>query len=811
MWSQIRIAFRNLRRARGLSLIAVTILTLGIGATTAMFSITRTVLLKPLAYREPGNLATITFRIPQFSRSYSTIPVNAQHYLLWCNQARTLDGITMMSPDSSVLTGAGEAQQVGGVRVSSNFFQFLGVRPLLGRGFLSGEDQPGRDGVVVISQHLWQRQFGEAGNVLGRKIRLDGAPVEVVGVMPATFPVPRGRQISEVEALPEHTEYWRPLVFSKEDLANPLGNENYLPIARLNPGATPARAVADLTALEKVISKRYPEPVEFDPVVRPLQDAMAEQVRLPLLILMAAVCAVMLIVCINLMNLVTVRAIAQRRDWAIRLAIGAGVRDLLRGAFIESLVLSIMGATLGCMLAIWFLQIVRLKAPIDLPRIDELTFDPIALAFALALSVGSAIVFGVWPAWRAARIDPQEALQSSGRSSTQGRKSGKVGRILVAAEVSLSCVLLLTSGLLMRSFLTILDVNPGVNTRGLLTVRINLPPDKYQEQAQKFSFYERLLANVNALPGVEATGYVSDLPMAGENNNDPVTAADRPIPPITSWPLTNIRYSSPGYFKAAGIPLNDGHVFERRGEAAREVMISANLAQQLWPHQSAVGRPIKRYGDDKPFRVSGVVGAVHAASLTQAPTMMIYFPDWQRTQTEMSLLIRTGNDPENLTSAIRRAILQLEPQTAIPAMQTMREIVADSLAPKRFQLVLLIGFAAAALLLASLGIYGVLAFAVGRRTSEIGIRMAMGARPIQILIMSLRNGMGPVLVGIFVGAAVAAACAKIVQSLLFQVHALDPFVYIAACSMLLGVASLACYLPARRASRLNPVEALRHE
>jgi putative ABC transport system permease protein len=257
--------------------------------------------------------------------------------------------------------------------------------------------------------------------------------------------------------------------------------------------------------------------------------------------------------------------------------------------------------------------------------------------------------------------------------------------------------------------------------------------------------------------------------------------------------------------------LKDGHVFDQRDGAAREVMISANLAQQLWPHQRAVGRPIKRYGDDKPFRVSGVVGAVYAASLTQAPTMMIYFPDWQRTQTEMSLLVRTANDPENLTSSIRRAILQLEPQTAIPAMQTMREIVADSLASKRFQLVLLIGFAAAALLLASLGIYGVLAFAVGRRTSEIGIRMAMGARPTQILNMSLRNGMGPVLAGILGGAAIAAACARVIQNLLFQVHALDPCVYVVACSVLLGVATLACYLPARRASRLNPVEALRHE
>jgi len=811
MGPSVRFALRSLRRSPGFALFAVAIVALGIGATTAMFSITYTVLAKPLAYREPDRLATLLFRVPQFSKEFSTIPVNAQHYLLWRDRARTLQEIGLVRPDSSLLSGLGQAANVKGARITANFFHLLGVQPILGRTFFEGEDQPGHSQVVIVSYQFWQQRLSGRADALGGKILLDGQPYEVVGVTGPSFPFPRGREISELERLPEQIDYWAPLVFSKDDLATALGNENYLPVARLKPGVTIAQVVDDLTALEKVFSKNYPEPVTFLIMARRLQQSMAREVRLPLLILMAAIVAVLLIVCINLMNLMTVRSLAQRRDWAIRLAIGAKVSDLLRSAFVESLVVALFGGAAGCVIAYWLLYAVRLKAPVDLPRLDELRLDPMALLFSLGASVTSAILFGLWPAWRASRVHPYEALQSSGRTASENRKGHRAGRFLVAGEVMLSTILLLGAGLLLKSFIAILAVDPGFNISHLLTVRINLPPDQYKRDADVATFYRRLLQQAKGLPGVLATGLVSDLPLTGENNNNPATAGDRPLPPIVQWPMTNYRYASSDYFETVGIPFKYGRTFQERATSSDEVIISENLAQRLWPGQSAIGRPIKLYGNGGAKTVIGVVGAVHAASLTDDIARMIYFPGGNAYARDMALVIRTGQQPEELASAVRRIVAGLDSQAAVVSSQSMQQIADVTLAPRRFQLILLLSFAAIALLLACMGIYGVLAFATRRRTAEIGVRMAFGARPAQILQSTLFSGMMPVIAGIAGGICISAAVSRLLQGLLFQVHALDPMTYALGSVVVLSVAALACLLPARRAAQLEPLDALRHE
>lgn len=811
MSTLFKLSLRGLQRSPGFTLVALSILALGIGATTAMFSIARTVLLKPLPYRDPEQLVTILFHIPSFSKQLTTVPVNAQHYQLWRDRSRTLQGVTMLDPASAILSGLGEAETVTGGRVSANFFQLLGVQPRFGRGFTTGEDQPGHNRVVIVSDHFWSHELGSRPDVLGRKILLDGEPYQIVGVMPHGFLFPRGSQLSDIVQLPERADYWVPLVFSSSDLASPVMNMDFVAVARLKPGITLAQAQADLSALEKGIEKRFPERIELDPVIHPLQQLIARQVRLPLIILMASVVAVLLIVCINVMNLLLVRANSRRKEWAIQLAIGARGRNLLAAAFLEGLLLTVPAALLGCLLAAWLLALVRLHAPFDLPRVNELSVDGIALLFASMLSILSAILFAVLPAWRSARLDPQNALKSAGRSSSEGRESHSAGRILVAAEVALSTVLLLTAGLLLRSFITLLDVSPGVRVDNLLTARINLPPNTYHADTAIHSFYRGLVDKVRALPGVEAAGTVSTLPITPEDNNNPATAGDRAAPPVTQWPIIHTHSASSGYFQAAGIPLKEGRPFEERDGSALETVISANLAGRLWPGQSALGRPLRLYSAKRMATIVGVVGAVRASSLEDEPGMSVYFPDWLQVDGDMSLVVRTAVQPDSLSPAIRRAVHQLDPQAAVPSIETMRQIVSDSLAPKRFELSLLVAFALIALVLASLGIYGVLTFVTARRTSEIGIRMALGARPDQILSATLLKGMAAPVAGIFLGLGISTALSHVLASLLFEVQPLDPTIYVATALILLLVAALACWAPAHRAARLSPVDALRHE
>ncbi len=814
MNAALRFAVRSLRRTPGFTVLAIAILTLGIGATTAMFSITDTVLFKPLQYRDPGQLASLMLKVPVFSKYADRIPLNAYHYRFFKQHSRTLKQIALLGPTAAILSGAGKPVAVQGISATPELFDLLGVQPRLGRGFLAQESEEGKNHVIILGNALWRSQFNADPHVLGRKIRLDGEEYQVVGITSPSFPFPSGRQLSDVESLPEHSQYWIPLTLTRDDLARPDGGMKYFGLVRLKPGVPLSQAYAELAAGDGEIVRQFHLPFQMYPLLEPLRASLANGVREPLLLLFGAVGLVLLIVCVNLMNLMLVRASARRREWAVRLAVGAGLGQILRDNLAESLLLSLTGGLLGSLLAAWLVALVRASAPFDLPRVNELHIDLGSLAFALGISIFSAVLFGLWPAWRSTKTDPQEVLQSSSRSATEGRKGNRLGRTLVAVQVALSVVVLLGAGLFLHSFVRILQVNPGVQIQHVMTASIQLPPDQYKTAGQTAQFYQRLIEDMRTLPEIKEAGVTTQLALTSATSSNPYYAGDRPIPPIAQRPMVNQVWTSTTYFGASGVPLMAGRIFQQSDGTRRVAVISQNLADQLWPHENAIGRPLQTFNLEHrfdPFRVVGVVGSVHGSSLTKQAENMIYMPYWQDVNTGMSLVVRTTGDPHNAAGAIRSVVARLDPRVPVSDVRRMQDLVDSSMTQRRFQLFILIAFAGMALVLACLGIYGVLSFNVGQRTGEMGIRMALGARPGQIRGLILRQGMVPVVAGLLTGVTLSAVLGRVVQSLLFGVEALDPVTYVLTSVMLLVVALLACLIPARRAARLNPLEALRNE
>jgi predicted permease len=808
--NDLRFAGRMLRKDLGFHAVAITTLALGIGANTAIFSVVDGVILRPLAYRESDRLVVVHEVVPRFANLAPLIPVNAVHFLEWRKTARSFSEMALIGGSTFNLTGAGEPERIPSARVSPSLFPMLGIQALLGRTFLNDEDQAGRDRVVVLNENLWRRRFAADPNIIGRKIVLDGNPYEVIGVLPASFHFPKMNQLFAMTLAGDQPQIWKPFGLRDEEKGD-MGDFNYVCIARLGPGVTSSQALSELNVIQANYAGRLAEKVELRAVLVPLQEQITGRARTGLTLILAAVGAVLLICCVNIANLLLARAATRRREIAIRSAIGASSGRLVRLMLVESLTLSALGGIAGVLLAYSAIPVILAFAPVDLPRVDEIHLDARILLFTMGISILAGLLFGFLPAWRFAHADPQEAMRSGARGATAGRASGRLRSLLVTLEVGLSAISLIAGGLLLHSFYKLLDVGRGFDTTRIITVTVSLPNTRYPDREKRAAFMQSLLDHVKALPGVVSAGVSNILPLGGEGANNLVIAEGSKLP-LMERPLADMRQVNPDYFETLGIPLRAGRFFSEQDRSRTVGLVSALTAERLWPGQNPVGRRFRLGGDQSPLiEVVGITGDVHGVSLSKTPSLTVYLPYWQRNYGPLSLAVKTAAAPSAAASAIRTAVRAVDPELPVPAFRTMDEIVAQSVADRRFQMTLVLLFGLTALLLAGLGIYSVVSYSVAQRTNEMGIRMALGASLAGIRSLVLRQSLPPVALGLAAGVLASLGLGRLLSSLLFGVGAGDPLTIGAVVVLLVAVAIAAAYLPARRATRVDPITALRYE
>jgi putative ABC transport system permease protein len=809
--ADLRQALRALWLNPGFSVAAIGILALGIAANTAVFSVADAVLFRPLAYDRPEQLVTIAEVIPQYAKLYPRVPVNAKHYYEWRARCRPFADLAILERWGMNLTADdGPPERLGLASVSANLFPILGVRPQLGRNFTAEEDRPKNDRVVLISDRLWRRRFHGDPAILSKSITLNGIPHMVAGILPAALRFPRPDLLTPIGGSGIAADLFKPIAFDQSKLES-NGSFNYTVIGRLRAGVTREQAQVELNSVQAALTKEYSsQAIELRSEVTALQEQMVAGSRRGLLVLRAAIGAVLLIMCVNLGNLMLARATARGREMAVRMALGARPWRVVRQVLTESVAISFCGGALGLALAYATVRMLALTAPIDLPRLDEVRVDYRAELFAFAASLAVGILFGLAPALRAARSEPQDALRSGGRTATLGRGGVRLSELLITVEVALSATLLAAAGLLVASFVRILGADQGYRADNALTAKVNLSGPKYREGKQRTAFFDRLLPAVQNLPGVEAAGMISALPLQGETWVDMITRDDDHRP-MFQRPVANYRMISPDYYRAMGMPIRRGRAFEPTNRNREVVIVSESAAARIWPGEDAVGKHC-RASDDKDA-LAEVIGvtADTRTSMIGAPPLIVYMPYWKKPQGGSALTVRTTGDPVVAAAAVRGAIWSIDSGLPIPEMKTMRQVLYESVSQRRFQTLLLAGFAISALLLAAIGIYGVISNSVNRRRNEIGIRMALGADASRVRAMVLRQGMRPVALGLIAGIAGALALGRLLEALLFEMRPNDPRVLVAVAIVLAVSAALACYAPARRATQVDPAIALRYD
>lgn len=805
VWQDLRYAARSLRRTPVVTATAVLTFALGIGANTAVFSIVDAVLLRPLTYEDPARLVVLHDTVPQLG----LIPVGAAEFEEWRATARSFEAIALTAVAPVILTGAGDPVRLDAARVSADLFPMLGIEAALGRTFSRDEEVLGRQRVVVLSDGLWRSRFGADPSIVGRAIMLNDEQYVVTGVLPSRFRFPRLEQLFVMNIAGGRPQLWMPFAITDAD----RGENSFAALAKLKPDVGADQARAELTTIGRQFAQRIPNaPRDLGAEVIPLQDQITRTSKDALGLLWAAIATVLLIACGNVANLLLVRAVERRRELAIRGALGASRRILLRHSLIDSLTLAAMGGAGGVLVAAVSLPFLLRLAPASVPRLDEVAIDHRALLFALAITTATGLVVGLLPARRAAGVNLAETLAASARAGAATRRDRAIGGLTVSMQVALTVACLGASGLVVRSLGNVLSVEPGFRSDQILTVDVSLSPGRYPTNDARAAFARDALRQLMTIRGVTAAGVVSKLPLTGVGMNSMVVVEgteDAAIPWVER-PLGDIRAVDAGYFQTLGIPLLEGELFHETDSNRRVAVVSSTMARRAWPGENPIGKRFRVAAQpNRLVEVIGVVGDVRTMGLERTPPLTIYFPYWQGFLNGTSFALRTTTAPTATAAAIRAALAAVDRDVPVENMRTLESIVGESVATRSFQAVLLMLFGVIAVVLAGVGVFGVMSYAVTQRSKELGIRLALGASPALLRVMVLGHVLRLVIAGVLAGVPLAVAAGYGLREVLVGVGPQNPSVLAAASGLIVLVAVAAGWVPARRATRVDPVTTLR--
>jgi putative ABC transport system permease protein len=798
----LRFAIRVLIKNPLFALIAVVTLALGIGANSAIFSVINGVLLRSLSYANPDSIVMLWERnVTEATRLQNV--VSPANFLDWQKQSTSFEHMAAIADQRVNLTGgAGEPEEIKAQFVGQRFFPALGVQPITGRFFVPEEARVGSDLVIILSHQLWQNRFGGDPAIVGKQATISGRQRTIVGVMPPGF-----------HFLDNQVKAWMPLALDPAINYREVTGRYLRVVARLKPAVTLQQAQAELTGIAKQLEQALPKyNTGWGVNVVPMHEQVVGEIRPILVVLFAAVAFVLLIACANVANLLLSRAASRQKEFALRAALGASRLRLVRQMLTESVLLALMGGVLGVLLAFWGIQLLIGFGPDNIPRLNEISIDPRVLVFTFGISLLTGLFFGLIPAVQASRPDLNDALKEGSRGSTGGR--GRTFRnVFVVAEVSLALVLLIGAGLMIRSFLRLQSVETGFNPENVLTMRLQLPKKKYPEPHQIVDFFKQAQDRIAALPGVQAVGAISYLPLTGLASRDAFKIVGQPAPAPGQEPGVEVRVITPTYFRAMGIPLLKGRLLDERDvKESRVLLINETMAKRYFAGVDPVGKQMEVFWDGSgPDEIVGIVGDIREGALNKEPEPAIYWSHPREPYSGMALVVRTGGDASRFGAAAQKEIRALDPDQPVADVRTMQQVIAKSIARPRFNTLLLTIFAGVALILASVGLYGVMNYSATQRTHEVGIRMALGATRADIMRLVVGNGMMLMLAGIGIGVLASWALTRVMANLLFGVTATDLPTFIGVSALLAAVAFIANYIPARRATRVNPVIALRYE